>query len=83
MTIFKSCCVGPFVLLQLLKHEKLLELAFHKHFDCSAYLLKRLNRKELTSWPVGLNFRGLDELSLSLLKQEGTTADRNWSERKL
>ena len=40
--------------------------------------LKRLHSKELTSWPVGLCFQGLDALSLSLLKKAGTTADKVW-----
>ena len=45
--------------------------------------VKRLNQKELTSRPVGLSFHGVDALSLSLLKIAGTTADKNWKERKL
>ena len=32
--------------------------------------------------PVGLSFHGLDARCLSLLKTAGTTADKNWSERK-
>ena len=45
--------------------------------------LKRLLQKELPSRLVGLSFHGLDALSLSLLKIAGTTADKNWRERKL
>ena len=45
--------------------------------------LKRLHKKELPSRPVGLSFRGLDALSLSLLESLGTRADKNWRERKL
>ena len=33
--------------------------------------------------PVGLSFYGLDALSLYLLESKGTTADKNWRERKL
>ena len=45
--------------------------------------VKRLNKKELTSRQVGQSFHGLDALCLSLLKIAGTTADKNWRERKL
>ena len=44
--------------------------------------LKRLHKKELPSRPVGLNFYGLDALSLSQLAIAGTKADKNWEERK-
>ena len=49
------------------------------------FVLKRLYLKQLPSRPVGLSFRGLDAISLSLLVLEslGTTADKNWRERKL
>ena len=37
--------------------------------------LKRLQWKELTSWPVGLSFPGQDALYQSQLKIKGTKAD--------
>ena len=54
----------------------------HMH-SISRSWLKRLHLKELPSRPVGLGFYGLNALSLSLLKIAGTTADKNWRERKL
>ena len=44
--------------------------------------VKRLHQKELPSRPVGLNFHGLDALSLSQLKIEGTSADKMRGEKK-